>query len=52
MALSDIRDMSVIETPPEDRLAVKSSVSVFDEDLIREAISKELERHGQGLLCA
>jgi transcription-repair coupling factor (superfamily II helicase) len=47
MALSDIRDMSVIETPPEDRLAVKSTVSVFDENLIREAISKELERHGQ-----
>jgi transcription-repair coupling factor (superfamily II helicase) len=47
MALSDIRDMSVIETPPEDRLAVKSSVSVFDEDLIREAIRKELERNGQ-----
>ena len=47
MALSDIRDMSVIETPPEDRLAVKSSVSVFDEYLIRNAISKELERNGQ-----
>jgi transcription-repair coupling factor (superfamily II helicase) len=47
MALSDIRDMSVIETPPEDRLAVKSSVSVFDEDLIRDAVSRELERNGQ-----
>jgi transcription-repair coupling factor (superfamily II helicase) len=47
MALSDIREMSVIETPPEDRLAVKSSVSIFDEDLIREALRKELERNGQ-----
>jgi transcription-repair coupling factor (superfamily II helicase) len=47
MALSDIRDMSIIETPPEERLAVKSIVSVFDEGLIKEAIRKELERKGQ-----
>jgi transcription-repair coupling factor (superfamily II helicase) len=47
MALSDIRDMSVIETPPEDRLAVKSIVSRFDKDLIKEAIGREHERNGQ-----
>jgi transcription-repair coupling factor (superfamily II helicase) len=47
MALSDIRDMSVIETPPEERLAVKSVVSKFDKGLIREVIGREYERHGQ-----
>jgi len=47
MALSDIRDMSVIETPPEERLAVKSIVSTFDGGLIKAAIQKELERNGQ-----
>jgi len=47
MALSDIRDMSAIETPPEERLAVRSTVSVFDEKLIKEAISREIERDGQ-----
>lgn len=47
MALSDIKDMSTIETPPEERLTVKSIVSVFDEELIKEAIKKEIERNGQ-----
>jgi transcription-repair coupling factor (superfamily II helicase) len=47
MALSDIRDMSIIETPPEERLAVKSIVSIFDEGLIKDAIKRELERNGQ-----
>jgi transcription-repair coupling factor (superfamily II helicase) len=47
MALSDIRDMSVIETPPEERLAVKSTVCRFDRDLIRGTIERELERNGQ-----
>jgi len=47
MALSDIRDMSVIETPPEERLAVKSIVSVFDEALVKDAVTRELERNGQ-----
>lgn len=47
MALSDIRDMSVIETPPEERLAAKSIVSTFDGGLIKAAIQKELERNGQ-----
>ncbi len=47
MALSDIRDMSVIETPPEERLAVKSIVSVFNEELIQDAVNREIERNGQ-----
>jgi transcription-repair coupling factor (superfamily II helicase) len=47
MSLSGIRSMSVIETPPEERLAVKSIVAVFDEALIREAVEKELARGGQ-----
>lgn len=47
MALSGIRDMSVIETPPEERLSVRSIVSTFNENLIRDAISRELARDGQ-----
>ncbi len=47
MALSNIRDMSLIETPPEERLAVKSVVSVFNETLIKGAVRRELERNGQ-----
>jgi transcription-repair coupling factor (superfamily II helicase) len=47
MALSDIRDLSIIETPPEERLAVKSFVSHFDRTLIKEALERELERNGQ-----
>lgn len=47
MSLSGIRSMSVIETPPEERMAVKSTVSVFNESLIREAVDKELQRGGQ-----
>ena len=47
MALSGIRDMSMIETPPEERLAVRSTVSIFNEALVAEAIKRELERRGQ-----
>lgn len=47
MALSDVRELSIIETPPEERLAVKSVVSVFDKDLIKKAIEAELTRGGQ-----
>jgi transcription-repair coupling factor (superfamily II helicase) len=49
MAISGIRAMSLIETPPEERLAVRSIVSVFDEGLIKEAIERELNRGGQVL---
>jgi transcription-repair coupling factor (superfamily II helicase) len=47
MSLSGIRKMSVIETPPEERVATKSNVSIFDESLIRKALEKELQRGGQ-----
>ena len=47
MALSGIRDMSVIHTPPEARLPVKTFVAEYDDDVIREAILREMERGGQ-----
>ncbi|MDA0734987.1 MAG: transcription-repair coupling factor [Chloroflexi bacterium] len=47
MALSGIRDMSVIHTPPEARLPVKTFVSEYSEDIIKEAILREMERGGQ-----
>lgn len=49
MALSGIRNMSLIETPPEERIAVMSILSVFNKELIREAIERELNRGGQVL---
>ncbi len=47
MSLSGIRDMSTMETPPEDRLPIKTYVTEFDERLVREAIVHELDRGGQ-----
>ena len=47
MALVGVRDMSTIETPPEDRLPIKTYVAEHDEALIREAILRELDRGGQ-----
>jgi len=47
MALTGIRDMSTIETPPEERLPIKTYVTEFDDHLVREAITRELERGGQ-----
>ncbi len=47
MALTGIRDMSVMNTPPEARLPVKTFVSEYSEDTIREAILREIERGGQ-----
>ncbi len=47
MALSGIRDMSTIDTPPEARLPVKTFVSEYSDDVIKEAILRELERDGQ-----
>lgn len=47
MALSGIRNMSLIETPPEERIAIRSILSVFDRELIREAIERELNRGGE-----
>jgi transcription-repair coupling factor (superfamily II helicase) len=47
MALGGIRDMSIIDTPPEDRLGIRTFVSEFDEGLVRKAILRELDRGGQ-----
>src|SRR5260370_507642 len=47
MSLVGLRDMSVIETPPRDRLAIQTVVAPFQEDLIRRAIETELAREGQ-----
>jgi len=47
MSLLGIRDMSVIETPPKDRLAIHTVVAHFDPDLVRTAIEQELSRGGQ-----
>jgi transcription-repair coupling factor (superfamily II helicase) len=47
MSLAGLRDMSVIETPPKDRMAIQTVVAKFDEKLIRSAIELELERGGQ-----
>jgi transcription-repair coupling factor (superfamily II helicase) len=47
MALAGIRDMSVIDTPPEDRLPIKTYVLPSDDKLIREAVVRELDRGGQ-----
>ncbi len=47
MSLLGLRDMSVIETPPKDRMAIQTVVAAWDEKLIRSSIEKELERDGQ-----
>jgi transcription-repair coupling factor (superfamily II helicase) len=47
MSLVGLRDMSVIETPPRDRMAIQTVVAKFDEKLIRSAVEVEMERGGQ-----
>lgn len=47
MSLASIRDLSIINTPPEDRLAIRTHVVSFDEAVIAEAIERELKRGGQ-----
>ncbi len=47
MSLTGVRDMSTINTPPEDRLPVRTQVTEYDEGLIRKAILRELDRGGQ-----
>lgn len=47
MALVGVRDMSTMETPPDERLPVKTYVAEYDDRLVREAILRELERNGQ-----
>ena len=47
MGFFGIRDLSVIETPPVDRRAIRTSITRFDDEVIREAILRELGRGGQ-----
>ena len=47
MSLSGMRDMSLIETPPRDRLAIQTQVVQFSESVIKSAIELELSRGGQ-----
>ncbi|PYX94814.1 MAG: transcription-repair coupling factor, partial [Acidobacteria bacterium] len=47
MSLVGLRDWSVIETPPKDRMAIQTVVASWDEKLIQSALEQELERRGQ-----
>lgn len=47
MSLLGVRDMSLIETPPRDRLAIQTNVVPFNEQIVRSAIEQELQRQGQ-----
>ncbi len=47
MSLVGLRDMSIIDTPPKDRMAIQTVVAKFDEKLVRSAVEVELERGGQ-----
>jgi transcription-repair coupling factor (superfamily II helicase) len=47
MTLAGIRDMSIIDTPPEDRVPIKTYVLPHEDSLVRDAIRREIERGGQ-----
>ena len=47
LALSGLRDISLIASPPKDRLAVRTFVSYYDKELIKEAVEREMLRGGQ-----
>ena len=47
MALAGLRDMSTISTPPELRQPVRTFVSEYSDDLVRQAVLRELDRDGQ-----
>jgi transcription-repair coupling factor (superfamily II helicase) len=47
MSMMGLRDLSVIETPPKDRLAIQTVVAPFEEGLVRRALDEELARKGQ-----
>ena len=47
MSLVNLRDMSVIETPPQERLPIRTTIREYDEGLIREVILREIDRGGQ-----
>jgi transcription-repair coupling factor (superfamily II helicase) len=47
LSLMGVRDLSIIDTPPEDRLSIETHLVRFSDDIIRKAILKEIERGGQ-----
>jgi len=47
LAFTGMRDLSVIETPPTDRMAIRTQVCRFSEEIVREAILREMRRGGQ-----
>lgn len=47
MSLVNLRDMSVIETPPQERLPIRTTIREYDDQLVREAILREIDRGGQ-----
>lgn len=47
MALTGIRDMSIVETAPEERFPIKTYVGPYDGTLVRQVVLRELERNGQ-----
>ncbi len=47
MSLAGIRDMSVLEEAPNDRLPIQTYIMEYNEEMVREAINRELARHGQ-----
>jgi transcription-repair coupling factor (superfamily II helicase) len=47
MSLSGLRDISIIETPPEGRRPIRTTVSEYDEELVKHALEREHERGGQ-----
>ena len=47
MSLAGIRDINTMETPPEERLPVKTYVGIYSDNIVREAVLREIERNGQ-----
>jgi transcription-repair coupling factor (superfamily II helicase) len=47
MSLAGLRDISVIETPPEGRRPIRTFIGAYDDDLVKRAIEREVERGGQ-----
>ncbi|MDD5043946.1 MAG: transcription-repair coupling factor [Candidatus Omnitrophica bacterium] len=47
MSLMGVKDLSIINTPPQNRLSISTHVVEYDEDLIRQALNRELSRKGQ-----
>jgi transcription-repair coupling factor len=52
LAVSGIRDLSIISTPPVDRLPIKTYICEYDKDIIKQAIEKEIQRDGQVFFVA